>query len=73
MARIRGKAGTGPDIPLDPHLATGQLANLDMHPGLLRTERRLGSEVGNPMLPFHSVVGLATIDPVAIDTDAHAA
>jgi hypothetical protein len=29
--------------------------------------------MGNPMLPFHRVVGLAAVDPVAIDADAHAA
>jgi hypothetical protein len=44
-----------------------------MHMGALRTESRAWVEVGDTMLAFHSVVSLAVIDPVAIDTNAHAA
>lgn len=73
MARIGSKALTGPHIPLDAHLSVGQLANLNMHLGAFWPERRVWIEVGHPMLPFHRVVGLAAIDPVAIDANAHAA
>jgi hypothetical protein len=73
MAGIGGEAVTGPDIPFDPHLTTGQLANLNMHMGPLRPKCRPWIEVGHTMLALHGVVGLAAIDPVAIDTNAHAA
>ena len=73
MARIRREAVTGPHIPFHAHLTARQLANLHMHVGLLRTKGRPRIEMGNPMLPFHRVVGLTAVDPVAIDTNAHAA
>jgi hypothetical protein len=70
---IGREAVTGPDIPLDPHLTARQLANLNVHMGAFGPKRRPWIQVGNPMLLFHRVVSLATIDPVAIDTNAHAA
>jgi hypothetical protein len=44
-----------------------------MHLRALRLEPGAVIEMGDAMLAFHSVVGLALIDPVAIDTNAHAA
>jgi hypothetical protein len=73
VAGIGGKAVAAPHIPFDSHLPTRQLPNLDVHPRSLRLEGGVGMEMGNAVLPFHSVVGLAAIDPVAIDADAHAA
>jgi hypothetical protein len=70
---IGHKAFTGPYIPLDPHLSIGELTDLNMHMGALRTEHRVWIEVRDAMLPLDRVIGLAAIDPVAIHTNAHAA
>jgi len=40
---------------------------------LTRTQNGFGAEVRHPVLPLHSVIGLAAVDPVAIHADAHAA
>ncbi len=73
MPWIGGEAVTGAHIPLHSHPAARQFANLHMHPWTLRLKRRLGMEMGDAMLTFDRVVGLAAVDPVAIDADAHAA
>tara|TARA_B100000085_G_scaffold269047_1_gene280063 strand:+ start:593 stop:817 length:225 start_codon:yes stop_codon:yes gene_type:complete len=43
-----------------------------MDPRRLRLKIRLLTEMGDTMLSFDSVIGLTTVDPAAIHTDAHA-
>lgn len=47
--------------------------HLHVNARLARPELRLITEVGNTVLAFHRVVGLAAIHPAAIHADAHVA
>ena len=51
----------------------GQIPDLHMNTGLAGQPIRGWAEMGCPMLTFDGVIGLTAVDPVAIDTDAHAA
>ncbi len=73
MPRIGDEAVTGAHIPFHSHRPTGQLADLHMDPRTIGLKRRPWMEMGDPMLSLDRVVGLAAVDPVAIDADAHAA
>lgn len=73
FARLGLKALTCPHIPLNAHLIVGQLHHLHVDTRLLGLEIGRGAEMGHTVLALHRVVGLATVHPVAIDADAHAA
>jgi hypothetical protein len=73
VARIGGETLTGPHIPLHANSSPGELTNLNVNVGPHWTEGWLGIEMGNAMLALDRVVGLATIHPVAIHADTHAA
>jgi hypothetical protein len=51
----------------------GQIPDLHVNTGLAGLPIRSWAEMGCPMLTLDGVIGLASVDPVAIDTDAHAA
>ena len=69
---IGAEVVAGAHIPLDAHGATGQITDLNMDARPLRHPVRGGVEVRRTVLALHCVIGLAAIDPVAIDADAHA-
>ena len=73
ISRLGLKALTRPHIPLNAHLIVGQLHHLHVDARLLGLEIGCGAEMGHAVLALHRVVGLATVHPVAIDADAHAA
>lgn len=72
-ARISLEVIAGPHIPFHPHGGLAQIDHLNMDARLPRHHIRGGAEMGDAMLPFHRVVGLTAVDPVAIHADAHAA
>ncbi len=59
-------------IPLHTRTTTGKINNTDVNLGLLRHHIRVLREMECAMLTFHRVIGLTTIDPAAINADAHA-
>ena len=69
---LEGKAAAAAHIPLHAHSTVGEIHHLHMDPWLIRDKRGLGSEMGDPVLTLHSVVGLALIHPAAIHAEAHA-
>ena len=46
--------------------------NADVNPRLLRHQIGILAEVNSAMLTLHRVIGLTSIHPAAIHTDAHA-
>ena len=72
MAAIKSKAAAGTHIPLNaPTVFNG--AQTHVNAGLVRLKIGLAIEVGFTVLRFHTVVGLAPVHPLAVNTDAHAA